>query len=256
MNYFVCLCADLIGLATLPAHATELHRLDLGIANVYLLKGKQPLLIDSGPHGRAAEVESWLKSHGVAPEQLAAVILTHGHADHAGGAYGLAKKRGIPVWAGAGDEDMLTQGKNRPLQPTTLIAGLIRIGVDLPYPAYTPDTLISGPVDLKPYGINGQVVPLPGHTHGSLIVVLDDNNSAIVGDLLRGGVLNNSLPRVHFFHENRAQTQWQLWKLLEHEGIKTFYPGHFGPLQAADVKRTFFPHGRFQWGIAPGSLDL
>src|SRR5690606_6303653 len=137
-------------------------------------------LIDSGPHGRAAEVESWLKSHGVAPEQLAAVILTHGHADHAGGAYGLAKKRGIPVWAGAGDEDMLTQGKNRPLQPTTLIAGLIRIGVDLPYPAYTPDTLISGPVDLKPYGINGQVVPLPGHTHGSLIVVLDDNNSAIV----------------------------------------------------------------------------
>ena len=35
-------------------------------------------------------------------------------------------------------------------------------------------------------------------------------HSAIVGDLIRGGVFQTEEPRLHFFHEARPQTQWQL----------------------------------------------
>ena len=70
-----------------PAHAaTEVHRLDTGIANVYLLKGPKSFLIDSSSAGHEAEIENWLKTHQTPVESLEAIILTHGHGDHAGGA--------------------------------------------------------------------------------------------------------------------------------------------------------------------------
>lgn len=235
--------------------ATELHRLDTGIANVYLLKGAKSFLIDSSSVGHEAEIENWLKAHQTPVESLEAIILTHGHGDHAGGALKLGKTRGVPVWVGAGDAEMLNRGRSRDLIPTSFWAGVLRLFVDMPYTPFQADRLISEPVDLSPFGIQGRVLPLPGHTSGSLVVVLDEKKQAVVGDLFRGGVFQNSTPRVHFFHEERPQTMWQIWHLLEHEGLREFFPGHFGPLQAADLKRVFFPNGHFNWAIPAGGQD-
>ncbi|MGE3724127.1 MAG: MBL fold metallo-hydrolase [Candidatus Sericytochromatia bacterium] len=237
---------------TRPANAaTEVHRLDTGIANVYLLKGPKSFLIDSSSVGHEAEIEAWLKAHQTPVESLEAIILTHGHGDHAGGALKLGKTRGVPVWVGAGDQGMLNRGRSRDLIPTSFWAGVLRLFVDIPYTPFQADRLISEPVDLSPFGIQGRVLPLPGHTAGSLVVVLNEQKIALVGDLFRGGVFQNQTPRVHFFHEERPQTMWQIWQLLEKEGIQAFYPGHFGPLQAPDVKGVFFPSGHFNWGLKP-----
>ena len=150
---------------------------------------------------------------------------------------------------------MLNQGHSRDLIPTSFWAGVLRLFVDMPYTPFQADRLISEPVDLSPFGIQGRVLPLPGHTSGLLGVVLDDQKIALVGDLFRGGVFQNQTPRVHFFHEERPQTLWQIWQLLENEGIQNFYPGHFGPLKAVDLKRVFFPSGHFNWAIPTAGLE-
>jgi len=241
------LAMALVSLFPFVAQATEIHCLDTGIANVYLLKGKKSFLIDTSSHGHEKEIEAWLQKQGTPLKSLEAIILTHGHGDHAGGAMELGKKQGVPVWVGAQDHGMLKQGKSRPLLATSFIAGLLGIFVDSPYPAYTADREISSAVDLAPYGINGQIIPLPGHTQGSLALILNDSHSAIVGDLIRGGVFQTEEPRLHFFHEARPQTQWQLWQLLKHQKIQTFYPGHFGPLNREAIEKSFFPTGLFNW---------
>jgi glyoxylase-like metal-dependent hydrolase (beta-lactamase superfamily II) len=43
------------------------------------------------------------------------------------------------------------------------------------------DLVVREPLDLAPWGVAGRVVPMPGHTPGSLVVVLDDGR-AFVGD--------------------------------------------------------------------------
>ncbi len=58
--------------------------------------------------------------------------------------------------------------------------------VDLAFPGVRADLALDAPLDLRPYGVAGRVEPLPGHTPGSVVVLLDSGD-AVVGDLVRGG---------------------------------------------------------------------
>ena len=56
----------------------------LKVANAHLLTGRRPVLIDTGPANARALLAQRLARAGIAPGDLGAVLLTHGHADHAG----------------------------------------------------------------------------------------------------------------------------------------------------------------------------
>lgn len=80
-----------------------------------------------------------------------------------------------------------------------------------------------------------------GHTAGSISIVFDDGR-AITGDLLMGGVLGGYvLPRIpgyHYYAEDLPQVRRSIRKLLD-LGVKQFFPGHGGPLDAAAVEKRF-----------------
>ncbi len=56
------------------------------VTSAYLLTGSEPTLIETGPTTSASTVEEGLRSLGVEPHDLAHVVVTHIHLDHAGGA--------------------------------------------------------------------------------------------------------------------------------------------------------------------------
>ncbi len=68
--------------------------------NVYALRcGDRFLLIDSGVGIDQDLIASQMAADGITPDSVEAILLTHGHLDHAGGAYGLHRMCGAPVFA-------------------------------------------------------------------------------------------------------------------------------------------------------------
>jgi glyoxylase-like metal-dependent hydrolase (beta-lactamase superfamily II) len=88
----------------LPPVARGVWRLNLLYVNVYFLEspdGKH-ILVDTGMDAAAARLKSLL------PSRPAAVVLTHGHCDHAGGAETIARDLDVPVYAHSSELPFLT----------------------------------------------------------------------------------------------------------------------------------------------------
>jgi glyoxylase-like metal-dependent hydrolase (beta-lactamase superfamily II) len=175
-------------LVSAPGAPIEVRLLRLRWSNAYLVRGDRTVLVDAGSPGDEGAILAALGSLGRLQDGLAAIVLTHGHADHAGAAAALRDATGAPVLLARGDVSMVAAGANVPLVPTGLEARLVRPFVPQAFPAFMPDEVVDAPFDLTPHGVPASVRPLGGHTCGSSIVELPGGD-VVVGDLLRGGRL-------------------------------------------------------------------
>jgi hydroxyacylglutathione hydrolase len=242
-----------LAVPTLPPRAdTELHGqrgrsvtvrivpLPLSISNAYLLLGDRPVLVDAGRPGEEERLLGSLNQHGIAPSDLALVVLTHGHTDHAGAVNAVARA-GVPIAVGAGDAGLLERGVNEQLPITGFPGRILRpVITRMTFAGASPQVLVREPLRLDAYGIGAAMVPVPGHTSGSCVVLLDDGD-AIVGDLVRGGFafarIRPHHPVRHFFAEDLAGVRRGLNLVLEHDP-QELYVGHGGPnVRAHDVRR-------------------
>lgn len=183
------------------------------------------MVVDTGVPGSTPRVLRALRRRGYSPQDVALIILTHGHADHAGSAAELRARTGAAIVAGAGDERMSTRGHNGAMHPTGRVGRTVLSFIGKDYPPFTPDLLLREPLDLHPFGVPGQILVMPGHTPGSLTVVLDDGQ-AIAGDLVRGRFVRPGRPVLHFFHHDVAAAHRHLATLLDSHGVKRLHPGH------------------------------
>jgi glyoxylase-like metal-dependent hydrolase (beta-lactamase superfamily II) len=79
-----------------------------GYGSVYLLDADRPAIVDSGIGTNHERVLAGLETVGIAPAELEAVLLTHVHLDHAGGAGFIAAETGADVYVHAGGADFLS----------------------------------------------------------------------------------------------------------------------------------------------------
>ncbi len=83
---------------------------------------------------------------------------------------------------------------------------------------------------LAPFGIPGKVVYTPGHTMGSVSILLETGD-AFVGDLAMNGLPFGLSPGLPVFAEDIKKVK-ESCKLLLDKGAKAFYPGHGKPFSA------------------------
>jgi len=209
--------------------------------NVQLVtKSGSSILIDSGYEKNADLLDADLKAAGLDFSTLKAIILTHGHADHAGGARHFHEKYGTPVLVGSGDEGMVSSGKNEPLCPVGFIAGTRKdTDQSATYTGWAGFTVVSAPVHSDGLGgFDGTVTPVPGHTRGSLVVTAGD--VVLVGDLLRGSIVGSGA-ETHLYMCDLESNKKDVARVLTEIApqARLVFVGHFGPVTRESAAEHF-----------------
>ena len=167
------------------------------INTCYILKDKGAVLVDAGYPGCAKPFLELLAKHNIKPEEILLIIPTHGDFDHAGGAKELKELTGAKIAMHKRDKENLEQsifhwpegvsawGK---MSRTMLMPFVKKIGSF--EPAEVDVVLDDQGMSLKEYGIDGEIIYTPGHTYGSISVILES------GDAFVGCLAHNRLPFV------------------------------------------------------------
>ena len=212
-----------------------LVRIRGAISNCYLLLGDKPVLVDTGAPGDLKRILSTLKTHEIRPKDLSLILLTHGHSSQAGCAAELKRRSGAQVALHLGDAELVRNGENGLLVPTSPMSRFVRPFVDELFEGFEPDMLFRDGFPLDPYGIKGRVLATPGHTPGSASVILGAGE-AIVGDVLRGSMLLPNKAREHFFCNDPELNNRSIVRLAR-EGLTRCHPGNFGSFSGAELHR-------------------
>jgi glyoxylase-like metal-dependent hydrolase (beta-lactamase superfamily II) len=237
-------CTPSPRIAVPKSKGIQIGTVTLGLSNVHVLFGDhRVVLVDTGSPGEVYELEAGLRELGVKLSDVSCAVVTHGHSDHAGGARWL-QKRGITIIAGSGDLLREIRGDHGTLYPTSFFARLLEVTITSKFAAFWPDVRIkpTDHFDLHACGVDGDVIAMPGHTAGSLVVVVAGGKIALVGDLFRGGALagfvHRGSPKEHFYQDDLALAHRRIHELLA-RGVELFVLGHGGPSTRADVAREF-----------------
>ncbi len=175
--------------------------------NYYLLDAKSgKLLIDCGWPGTLPKFMAELKRKGVSVSEIKHLLVTHFHPDHAGIAQDL-KKLGLKLVLVESQVDFIAK-----------FADFFK-GKNLPYVEITQsDNLVLKFEDSRKFlaslGIDGEIIPTPGHSDDSVTLILDEG-LAFTGDL----------PPLFMIPEEDQVTRSSWDKIYQHK-ITRIFPAH------------------------------
>ena len=215
--------------------APGLHRLGNGLVNSYLVEdGGAITIIDAGMSGQYGELARELAAMGRTKGDVRAIVLTHGDTDHIGFADRLHQEIGIPVYIHAAD---VARARGE-VKKTMSGWGPVKAGPLLGFMAYglrkgglrtkpvSDVTVIEGEATLDLPG-SPRVIPLPGHSPGSVAVHVPLVGALFMGDgMTTRSVLTGEVgPRLAPFTLDPASALASLDRL---DGIEAAWvlPGH------------------------------
>ena len=208
----------------------KIYPIHCGFTTVYALKGDGVILIDGGDPNTLGNIKKGLAKALIQPEEIKLIILTHGHWDHIGSAMDIKQLTGAKVLLHHKDMHFLADEK--PTQPPgfnswgrTVSALLTFISPMIHVPKFEVDIIAEDKeLSLAEYGIPGRIIPTPGHSWGSVSVLLDSGD-VFVGDLAMNIFPMRLNPGLPIFGDDMTIVK-NSWKKLLDRDVKTIYPAH------------------------------
>lgn len=220
--------------------ATEIFPINLGFDTCYVLKAEGTIALDAGQPRKGRAFLAGLNAARIQPSDVGLILLTHAHWDHMGSARDLKEITGAPLAVHHREAAWVEHG-NPPLPPGVTLWGKLFMAIHRPLmpfinvPAARVDRLLDDSVaSLEEFGIPGLVVPTPGHSPGSVSVVLE-SGEAFVGDLAMNRFPLRLSPGLPIFADDPRQVVESWQRLLQHD-VSTVYPAH-GESFSADIMR-------------------
>jgi glyoxylase-like metal-dependent hydrolase (beta-lactamase superfamily II) len=201
-------------------------------ANVYLIKGEAGwVLVDAGMKGNAERLQKAFSDLGVDPRTIGLIVITHAHPDHYGELASLKRLTGAKVLAHRYEASFIESGRNSPIVAQTAKGWLINaISPKWKMESTPVETVLDDELDLAEFGVGGKVVCTPGHTAGSLSIVLEDG-SVLVGDQFRGKAGRLTLG---MFYEDRRTLITSLKRIAGFDP-KVLYMSHGASTDLTDL---------------------
>lgn len=164
---------------------TTVHRIPVFGSNCFILETDSSLMmIDAGYPGGEKKILPVVRK---LEKPLRLIVLTHGHFDHYGSAVAVREQTGACIAVHYLDSAAVCRGTT----PIDSVKGFGVVGkMLLPLaehlfkpPAVCPDITLHDGDSLDRYGVRADVIHTPGHTIGSISILVQDS-IVFVGDLL------------------------------------------------------------------------
>ena len=201
------------------------HYLFISVNSYLVQNGTGFFLVDTGLAQDWPTFARGLEAAGCKPGDLRLMVLTHGDTDHSGNAARLKSLYGAKIAMHPGDRvavqtgDMFAEKRVSPAAKAIARAFFAVTGMNR-FDTFSPDVELEDMQDLSPYGLDARVICLPGHSRGSIGILLADG-ILFCGDLLE----NTRHPVVNSLGEDRGLMHASAAKLKD-LGIEMVYPGH------------------------------
>ena len=156
------------------------------------------------------------------------IVLTHGHFDHIQNAAYLSDRLNAPIVMHKDDYALIRDKLAEPLLAHTLLGKIIMMMSQKGFgqakiEPFEPKTCLNDGDNLEHCGIPATIIGLPGHTRGSIGIIVG-NTEIIVGDAL----MNIAYPTKSPLYGDRAIMEQSAAKISS-LGDMTIYFGHGSP---------------------------
>lgn len=219
----------------------NIHPIVLGPDHCYIIREKGTIMVDGGAPRKAKEFAESIKKIPVRPEDVRLIVITHGHWDHIASAKEIKELTGGKIAMHYREKEWLEKSL-KPMPPGVTAWGKIlskMITMYLPLvhiPATQVDVVIGDEgLALEEYGIPGRVIWTPGHSSGSVSILLETGD-AFVGDMAMNKFPLSLRPGLPIFAENNDKLK-ESWRSLLVRGAKTVYPAHGEPFSADIIRQ-------------------
>jgi hydroxyacylglutathione hydrolase len=227
--------------------STDIFSFSFGINDCYVIRDKGTIMIDGGPPGKRDDFIKAVRNIPIKPEDIKLIVITHGHPDHTGSAKDIKELTGAKIAMHQLDKQCLETGDWKTTHNLGAAKGstwgwfMTKLGrVVSPFYGSVPSTGVDLVIKddglrLEDYGIPGQIVYTPGHTMGSISVLLD-SGEAFVGDLAMNRLPLRRTPGLPILAEN-IEIVKESWRHLIELGTTIVYPGHGKPFSIEVIKK-------------------